>query len=290
MNKNKMTLPKYGDIVEITARHCSDKVSPRLRVGQRYIVMNTATLKDGTPVVEVAHPTRKRDVLRMNAVRFDWKAVTPESLRNECFNERVTETAEKMLSEFTRDEQMRIAFVPLIFNHIAWIYAMKAAQKSADYRVDMLKKTTRRVRELRLEYEREVEKELGRDLRRLVEEQTERFMAEFQRDFTILYFTVNQEFKKKMPTWPYDDLRTYAIISMLVIRFADDYNRRMDKFVASRVGQVKSRVRMPIMDALHTCMDAYAGEVGRFNYGDANVKMAMNVIANDVNKIEFQYL
>lgn len=213
-----------------------------------------------------------------------------EEIREEQFRKDVAEATSKLITEFTQDEQISIAFVPLIFNHIAWMYAMKAVQKSVDYRVSLLKKITRTIRELRQEYEREVSKDLDYRHQRHIEEQTERFVAEFQKDFTILYFSVNQEFKKKMPNYPYDDLRTYAIISMLMIRFVDEHNKRMDKLIASRLGKSNPAARMPIMDALHTCMDAYAGEVGKFDYGEANVRMAMNVIANDVKKIEFDIL
>nr|DAP23646.1 MAG TPA: hypothetical protein [Bacteriophage sp.] len=220
----------------------------------------------------------------------DIKQKSFEEIREEQFKKDVAESTSKLISEFTVNEQISIAFVPLIFNHIAWIYAMKAVQKSVDYRVEILKKITRKVRALRIDYEREVSKDLDYRHQSHIEEETERFVAEFQRDFTILYFSVNQEFKRKMPDWPYDDLRTYAIMSMLMIRFVDEHNRQMDKLIASRLGKSNPSVRMPIMDALHSCMDAFAGEVGKFDYSDHDVVMAMRVIENDIKKIEFNIL
>lgn len=211
-------------------------------------------------------------------------------IREEQFKRDVAESTSKLISEFTVNEQINIAFVPLIFNHIAWIYAMKAVQKGVDYRVEILKKITRKVRALRVDYEREVSKDLDYRHQKHIEEETERFVAEFQRDFTILYFSVNQEFKRKMPNWPYDDLRTYAIMSMLMMRFVDEHNKRMDKLIASRLGKSNPSIRMPIMDALHHCMEAFAGEVGKFDYSNYDVVMAMRVIENDIKKIEFNIL
>lgn len=205
-------------------------------------------------------------------------------IREEQFKRDVAESTSKLISEFTTEEQIQIAFVPLIFNHIAWVYAMKAVQKSVDYRIELLKKITRAVRMLRKEYEQEVSKDLDYRHQKHLESETERFMDEFQRDFTILYFSVNQEFKREMPNYPYDDLRTYAIMSMLMIRFVDEHNKRMDKLIVSRLGKSKDSVRMPIMDALHDCMDAFAGEVGKFDYSNKDVVMAMRVIANDIKK------
>lgn len=276
-----------GDLIEITARHCGDKVSPLLQIGIRFVVRNVSELKDGTEVIEVAHPTRKKSVLRMNAMRFEWKRFSFEDLREEQFKKDIANDTLRLLSEFTFEEQINIAFVPLIFNHLAWIYAMKAVQKGADYRVDMLKKITRRVRALKVEYEREVSKDLDIRHQKHIEDETERFMSEYAKDFMILYFSVNREFKKKMPDYPYDDLRTYAIVSILMIRHVDEHNGRMDELIASRLGDSKESVRMPIMDELNTCMEAFAGEMGKFDYSNADVQLAMRVIDVDVSKIDF---
>jgi hypothetical protein len=290
MSSKKIAMPKAGDWIEITARKCSDKVSPLLQIGKRFVVKDIAALQDGTPVIEVVHPTRKKAVLRVSTAKFGWKAITIETLREEQFKKEVAEDTSKLISEFTVDEQVNIAFVPLILNHIAWIYALKAVQKSVDYRVELLKKITRQIRALRTEYEREIAKDLDYRHQKHIESETERFIAEFQKDFTILYFSVNQEFKRKMPNWPYDDLRSFAIISILMIRLVDEHNKRMDKLIASRLGKSNPAVRMPIMDALYHCMEAFAGEVGKFNYSDNNVKLSMNVIVNDIKKIDFDIL
>lgn len=79
-NNNNIYIPKEGGLVKITARHCGEKVSPLLQVGMTYTVRAVASLNDGTPVLELEHPTRKNAVLRANASRFDWEqAGTPES-------------------------------------------------------------------------------------------------------------------------------------------------------------------------------------------------------------------
>lgn len=289
MSRDKrLRMPEVGALVEITARHCSDKVSPMLQVGKRFVVRSVTSLKNGTPVVELAHPTRKNAVLRINKERFDWQVITVEMLYEEQAKKEIAEHASKLMSAFTLKEQINLAFVPLIFNHIAWVYAMKALQMSVEYRVGLLKKITRKVRELKLDYEREVAKDLDSQHQRLIEVETERFISEYQKDFTILYFSVNREFKKEMPTYPYDDLRTYAIISMLMIRFVDEHNKRMDGLIASRLGSFKESIRMPIMDALHSCMEAFAGDLGKFDYSNPDIRLAMKVIGVDVQKIEFE--
>lgn len=289
-NKINKSLPEEGEWIEITDRKCGDKVSPLLQVGGRFIVRGVAELKDGTPVIEVAHPKRKKSILRMNAAKFGWKAITIEALREEQFKKEITEDTSKLITEFSKEEQISIALVPLIFNHIAWTFALKALQISVDNRIGLLKKAGRKVRELRQEYEAMVRKDLDYKHQKHLEEETEQFMDEYRKDFTILYYAVNQEFKRAMPAYPYDDLRTYAILSMLMIRFVDEHNGRMDRLIASRLGSAKASIRMPIMDALHTCMDAFAGETGKFNYADRDITLAMKVIDNDMEKTDFEIL
>ena len=42
-----------------------------------------------------------------------------------------------------------------------------------------------------------------------------------------------------------------------------------------------------VMGELERCMDAYAAEMGRFDYAERNVLLSMRVIENHVNGIEF---
>lgn len=289
-SSKRMQLPKAGEMIKITARHCSEKVSPLLQVGKAFIVQDIAFLSDNTPVLEVVHPKRKKAVLRANAARFEWQILTPEIMKEEVFKKKVAEETSKLLTDFTKEEQINIAFVPLIFNHIAWVYAMKAVEKAAEYRVELLKKITRMVRSLKQEYHNEVGRDLDYKHIQRLEVGAERFIKHFANDFTIMYFSVNREFKSKMPTYPFDDLRTYAIMSMLFIKYVDEHNKRMDTLIASRLGSSKESIRMPIMDKLYTCMEAMAGEIGKFNYDNADIKLCMKIFQNNVGKIEFKIL
>lgn len=290
--RNNIQTPKAGEMIEITARHCSDKVSPLLRLGGRFIVKETAALSDtdATLVLVLYHPTRKKATLRANALRFEWRIITPDILKAEAFKKEVAEETSKLLTDFSKEEQLNIAFVPLIFNHIAWFYAMKAVQISVDNRISILKKVTRGIRKLRKDYEEEISKDLDRRHIKHIEDETERFIASFQNDFTILYFTVNREFLKRMPDYPYIEMRCFAIMAMLFIRHVDEHNKRMDALIASRLGESKASVRMPIMDALYSCMDAYAGEIGSFDWNNLDIKRCMQIFRNNVGKIEFEIL
>lgn len=277
-----------NQLIEITEKNVSDKAQPLVTVGARFIVKNIIEPFNRHPLVlEVKHPKRKKATLRVSAKRFKWRIITPEVLHEEALKRECKESAKHLVEDFTEAEQVQIAFVPLIFNHIAWHYAMKAVGKAAEYHVELLKKITREVRSLKGEYQNEVKRDLDYKHIQRLEAGADKFIERFAKDFTIMYFSVNREFKSKMPTYPFDDLRTYAIMSMLFIKYVDEHNKRMDALIASRLGNSKESIRMPIMDRLYTYMEAMAGDAGKFNYDNADIKLCMKIFQNNASKIEF---
>lgn len=86
-------------MIEITARKCSEKQSPLIEVGKSYICKGVSSLKDGTTVIEVVHPTKKKQTLRVNALRFDWQILTDEMKFEREFREGVRKDTEKMMNE-----------------------------------------------------------------------------------------------------------------------------------------------------------------------------------------------
>lgn len=287
----KTSLPLPGQYIEITSRTCSDRVSPLLTVGSRFIVRRITALQDGTPVIEVAHPSRRRAVLRVSAARFTWRVMTIEALQEEKFKKDVAADVVRLTRQFSTREQIDIAFVPLIFRHVAWTYAFRAVTKSAEYKVDSLKKISRRIRLLKDDYCREINRDLDVRHRLHIEQQTEQFMHAFAHDFTILWFSVSRELKRAYPALPYDDLRTCAILSMLFIRLHDEQGRRMNGLIASRLGVSTPYIRMPLIDELYRCMEAFAGlPSDGFRFDEPDITMSLKIIENDLNKTEFEIL
>lgn len=285
--KQAVEIPQKGNLIIITERRCSDKVSPLIEVGKKYIVKRVEILKGGTTVIEILHPNRKKATLRVNESRFSWKLFTGEMAREELLRKSAENGVKELKENFDIIEQMKIVFVPLVFNHIAWIYALRAKQDASTEKIDLLKKASREVTKLRKNYITEISKDLNWKHQLKIEEETERFMKEFSRDFTILWFSVLGEVNKNIPDYPYENLRCNAIISMLMIKFVDEHNKNMDKMLKERIGKVQDSIRMPIMDELYSYMNVYAGEIGKFDYNNTNIKMSMKIIGLAIDKIEF---
>lgn len=194
-----------------------------------------------------------------------------------------------MIERLTLDEQMRVSFVPLIITHLAWVYADKAMACAARDKVSLLKKLSRTLKMVHQKYNEELRRELDYNHLQNVIRQTEMCISEINRDLTILYFSVNQELKRKVPQYGFDEQRTYAVISTLFIDLLKQHNREMDKLLAEKLNDrnLAPGIVPPLIQHLHTGMVAFAGVEGKFDYREQNVVTAMKVIKNRIDSIEF---
>lgn len=201
----------------------------------------------------------------------------------------IADTTKKMMERLTVNEQVRVAFVPIIISQLAWLQAEKAMDLSARYRVDLLKKINRRLRETKQQYDMELRGQLDFAHQCNVKGQMDMLLEEISGNLTIMYFSVNQEFKRVVPDYPYDDLRTYAIMSLLFVDMLRKHNLEMDKILAEKVDRnIPPSVLPPDMQTLKFGMEAFAGVDGKFNYDDINVRNSAKIIKNKIDTIEFE--
>lgn len=213
----------------------------------------------------------------------------PEAPREQAFRRSVAEGARLMTERLTLDEQMRVSFLPLVITRLAWHYAAKAMDCAARDKVAILKKLGRTLKEARQDYEGELRRELDHASYANVARQTDECIGQMRHDLDILYFSVNGEFKRAMPDYPYDEMRTYAIMSALFVGLLQAHNRDMDRLLADRLrpAAVPPTVMHPATRALRTAMEAYAGADGKFDHRAPNVQAALNVVKIRLDRIEF---
>lgn len=212
------------------------------------------------------------------------KAQLPPMFREQAFKSQIKSDVRNMLETFTWKENMMIAFVPLVIAHLAFIYSDKVLEYCKEHRISETLKLSRAVKHIRQEYLSEMKKDLNAAHIRRIEEQTEQFMQLYAHDFTILWWCVNGQYKRQFPDAPLKDMKTDAFVSVLMCRFLDEHNKRMDKIIAAKMGQANS-IKNPYIDKLETCMDAYCGN--QVIECDANIKACMKILEKNINEIEF---
>lgn len=207
-------------------------------------------------------------------------------IHEKAFKDEVKDGVREMLDAFTWNENMQIAFVPLIISKIAWWYAEKAMQYCVDNRISVTKKLSRAIKEMRIRYVDELKKDL--DLRHInhVERQALQFIEECKKDFLIFELQVSQAIKTEYPTMPDEMLRKDALCGIMMVEFLKRHNGMMDKIIAAKMGQSTS-ITSPHMVALETLLDAYMPEGFKIK-NTRQIDLCLNVLENRVRAIDFQ--
>lgn len=281
---------KAGDYVRITSR--MTKQQQYVKLGTVYIVLEVGKTKSGANVLVLANKQMKGGKMRINSERFGWERITVEQLKAQKheaqFRQEVKSDVERILNAFTMQEHVQITFVPLVLNEVAWHFAFRAIKLGAIDRVQDLKKLSRVLRQLREHYERLICKDLLPSDFERIHKQTMEFMQENAYHFQIMYYTASNVFSKQYGKQPFEEMRVNALLSMLVMQYTDEHNKRCDMMLEQRLGKIQAAKRMPDMDSLYSGMDAFSGELPvPFNFADTNLQMCLGVLRNNLLKCEW---
>ena len=211
---------------------------------------------------------------------------TMRPMNEASFKAIVRRDTQTMLNTFTWDENMMIAFVPLIISKVAWVYAEKAVKYCTDNRISEFKKLGRSVKELRQQYIDVLRLDLDYSHINRIETQTLQFMDECNYDLAILWYQVNQYIKTNDPDMPYDTMRTDAAVAVMMVRYLKAHNRRMDAIVAAKMGQSNS-IDNPQMRSLEKLMMQYFPNDFKLET-NSNLDLCGKIFAKNLSKIEFE--
>ena len=211
---------------------------------------------------------------------------TMRPMNESNFKAIIRRDTQTMLNTFTWDENMMIAFVPLIISKVAWVYAEKAVKYCTDNRISEFKKLGRSVKELRQQYIDVLRLDLDYSHINRIETQTLQFMDECNYDLAILWYQVNQYIKTNAPDMPYDTMRTDAAVAVMMVRYLKAHNRRMDAIIAAKMGQSNS-IDNPQMRSLEKLMMQYFPNDFKLET-NTNLDLCGKIFAKNLSKIEFE--
>lgn len=176
------------------------------------------------------------------------------------FKKKCSEDNKRIMDAFTEDEHAMITLVPIIVTHIAWKYAFLAKTYCRDMRIAETKKPCRELEWLRTNYINTLKKDLSQSQVYMLFDFADKFFSETQKDFTIMYFAVNGEIKKFFPDSTYDEMRTYAYISLLLLRFIHKHNNEMNDLIEKRLGSSYCVKGNPLIE-LEKLICSFCGEI-----------------------------
>lgn len=246
--------------------------------GERYL--NIAIKKDKKLVSRKTHfgCSEKKEPQRV-------KAMPGVPITEEMFKQQVHDDTLTMLETFTFEENMQIAFVPLIITEVSWYYAFKVCNQAADYRISETKKLSRTVKMLREKYVSDCRKDIDAEHMKKMERGAEVFIQKFQTDFMLLFYSMNNELKKKWADLEYLDMRTNACITMVVLKILKEHNKKMDMLMQSKLGCEVPSYRNPINESLYDCMEVYVSPA-EFKF-EGHIVNSMKILENKFAHIEW---
>lgn len=251
--------------------HVCSICGKKILVGERY---QSITLVRG----------KKIDVSKRHLSCHDTMKVNSE----QGFQREVVINTKQLYDSFTFQEQMEIAFFPLVITELAWRYAFKVLDEAAAHKINETVKLSRAIRELRKKYLEDLKIDLDSRHLNTHNRAVDEFLDKNAIEFTKLYFSVNNEVKRIDAEIKYKELRTYAYISLAMIDALRRHNKSMNEVIAMRLSS-NTRMRSILVPArtsvLGDCMEAFLSPLRYVNI--LHVDTAIKIILNKIRMSEF---
>lgn len=260
-------------------QHICEVCGKPIAIGDRYL--NIAYKRDGKMLSRKTHFGCNEEKESPKVSTIPGVPVTEEQFKQNVHNDTLT-----MLETFTFRENMNIAFVPLIITEVAWHFAMKVVKYAVDNRIDYTKKLSREVKALREQYISECRKDLDNKHIEKMEIAAKEFVALCSKDFTLLFFSLNNELKKKWSDNAHLDMKTDACIAVVMLQLLKEHNRRMDELMSSKLGGDVPVYKNPINEKLWSLMESYASPC-KFKF-EGHVETSMKIIRKKFDQIDFE--
>lgn len=206
----------------------------------------------------------------------------------ERFQQEVEKSTRMLLDNLTFEEQMQVAFTPLVIHEIIFIYAEKARTYAITNGMDKFKKTSRELQQIRKDYIKEIRKDLDGAHVKKITDNTNVFMEECARDLQIMFFSVNAEIKKRYYDKGDDELYTYICIALLFVRFMYRYVDKMNLLVYKKCKKEDNAEINPYICKLARTLEDYVQNVRVQENG--NVKTCFQIFEKNLDSIKYELI
>lgn len=214
--------------------------------------------------------------------------IVPPPSAEERFQQEVEKSTRMLLDNLTFEEQMQVAFTPLVIHELIFIYAEKARTYAIENRMDGFKNTSRELKQIRTDYLKEIRKDLDSPHVKRITDNTNVFMEECARDLQIMFFSVNAEIKKRYYDKGVDELYTYICIALLFVRFMYRYVDKMNLLIYKKCKKEDNAEINPYICKLARTLEDYVQNVRVQESG--NVKTCLQIFEKNLDSIKYELI
>ena len=297
---------KLGQLISITNRKVSDKIQPKIKVGELYLVLKEEKpTKSGATCLSVINYDKAFDgyiagmtninpklVMRCNADRLEWAKKSRAKVKEEFSKRHIAylKQQEKIQDQqirdkFTDNERLRIAYTPYMYAELAWYYANKVRELSIERRIDKFKKQSRMIKELRENFNYELKKKMTQQVLDAARNKVMAVLEEQYMNFFKFEMSVQNEINRQFVRIDNDDIKTYAYMAMLCYKSQRKTDIQNAKMINRRVGGFVEEIdSYKYMKELNDCMAAFLDGCKIEN--SLNIDISVKVFENNINSMK----
>jgi hypothetical protein len=168
------------------------------------------------------------------------------------------------MEALTTEDHKRYTFAPLIITEAIWFYTQQSAQYCKDNKLSEFSKISRRLSEMRKEYDNVLDKSLGSKNVQELKDRADEWLDSCAGDLQILYFECTNQVLKHNPDMSHPYMRAYAWVALVFADFLSKHLEKCDKVIGEKLNkQMRTTldentievVRIASMYAGHTFAD-----------------------------------
>jgi len=203
----------------------------------------------------------------------------------QLFRLQCTADVQKKLEAFTMEENLKMAYEPVLIEAVAWIYAQRVATYSSENRIEKYKRATRHLRELWKLYKDSQQRDLTWHIMQKIQDGAREWTELCVRDLSVIWFSVNNAMKKDHYQLGHLDMRTDAYMCLLIIRLYHREDDAIAEKIARRLKQPKKNMPNPCIQSLVLLMRMYLENITP-DY-DRHEENALGILRNDLQYINY---
>lgn len=183
---------------------------------------------------------------------------------------------EDMLSKFSTEEAVKIAYIPIILTKAAFQFADFVRRQCVEGRLPYMKES-RTIKQSIHDYERETLGQVKTEVMETLEMQVGYFFEEAGNNVQTLWYVVNSELKKRYPELEDYNLLTNVYVCVSILDYVRRFELSADHIIQQRTSMpyasVQNRQSADIYNACLSIADKYKV------VNTEMIKLAMRVIA-----------
>ena len=293
---NKVPRTVSGSLIEVTERTCSDKLQPYVKVGRRYMVIESRNLQEGTPLLIVENPDKKGKTIRINAERFKWKLTSFDEIRAQQ-DETKFKAEEKMFvkmlnDRMSKEDAVTVVYVPHVVETLCVKYLLKCANFCKTHMFSEYRLVSRTVHEIEINNYNEQIKEIKIEGYKIIDAACDAYQRENSEGIKDLLASILRELKKAYPmSLPEctvkDSLRRDAIFGIILLKVLKMCYLDHDNIVASGAGELLYQQNNRLAE-IEKCFRAYAGNIDKFNFNAPTIRKGLSMLKKRFTNIHFK--